>query len=429
MKNTKFFRTMLTVALVLTIIGSVTGGTIAWFTDEVTSTSNIIQTGTLDVELYYWDDEKASWEDASSGAIFDYRNWEPGYTQVRYVKVVNAGSLAFDYAMQIKTETPWLNINANEDAGESVIVVDDVQLANVIDVYAVATNLDESGKLVTFSSLADIQSSAKEVKTITELAHVEDGLGTAMLKPEESAIYCVALHMQEDAGNEYQGLSVGKGFALQVQAKQAMSEKDAFDSNEYDKDARYGNVPAGIVVPFTDEEIAAVNAEYGNLDLDVAYTFRTAEDLPTDATMAELEDIAGNHPFANYHADFVVSFDKDVAADSMKLAGAYGAWQNGVWLDFPVPQIQAGTEYRLLGEGGKDYNGGNPIYMPYAGIVGLVQEFTCGVNNISAANIGTTMTVELRLYEVLPRTPENNSDNTESGIYVTVGSFEYVIEP
>lgn len=428
MKKMKYLRTWLVAALLVTIIGSLTGGTIAWFTDEVTSTSNIIQSGTLDVELYYWDDENKSWEDASSGTIFDYKNWEPGYTQVRYVKVVNAGSLAFDYAMQVKTETPWLNLNADESAGESVIVMDDIQLADVIDVYAVPAAVDASGELVTYASLAEIKAkTTQDVKTITELAHVADGLGTATLLPEESALYCVALHMQEEAGNEYQGLSVGKGFAFQLQAKQAMHEIYDFNSNEYDKDAEYGNVPAGIVIPFTEEEIATVNDENG-LDLDVAYTFRTAEDLPTDATMAELEAIAGNHPFANYHADFVVTFDKPVAADSMELAGAYGAWEDGIWLSFPVPQIEAGTEYRLLGEGGKPYNGGKPIYMPYAGIVGLVQEFTCGVNNISDANVGTTMTVELRLYEVLPRTPENNSDNTESGIYVTVGSFEYVIE-
>lgn len=47
MKSMKFWRTALVGALVLTVMLSVTGGTIAWFTDTVTSDHNIITSGTL----------------------------------------------------------------------------------------------------------------------------------------------------------------------------------------------------------------------------------------------------------------------------------------------------------------------------------------------------------------------------------------------
>ena len=52
MKKMKYLRTWLVVALVVTIIGSLTGGTVAWFTDSVESTGNVIESGTLDVKLY-----------------------------------------------------------------------------------------------------------------------------------------------------------------------------------------------------------------------------------------------------------------------------------------------------------------------------------------------------------------------------------------
>ena len=104
MKNMKYGRTLLALALVLVVLGSVVGGTIAWFTDEVTSTSNVIKSGTLDVtfeyaEEYADDPDAVQWRNADSAAIFDYKYWEPGYTQVRYVKVANVGDLAFKYDM------------------------------------------------------------------------------------------------------------------------------------------------------------------------------------------------------------------------------------------------------------------------------------------------------------------------------------------
>ena len=55
------------------------GTTFAWFTDNVTSTGNIIKSGKLDAELNYTseftDIAADNWTDASTGAIFDYELW------------------------------------------------------------------------------------------------------------------------------------------------------------------------------------------------------------------------------------------------------------------------------------------------------------------------------------------------------------------
>ena len=195
------------------------GTTFAWFTDEVTSAGNIIKSGTLDVTMDWMDGKNdpsatdAVWTDASTGAIFDYDKWEPGYTQVRHIKIANVGTLALKYK---------LNIIANGTVSE---------LADVIDVYymdpAVAvtnrTNLADSNKIGTLSAV------------LTNLAS-DNSTATGNLPAGESVIVTLALKMQETAGNTYQNKVIGADFSVQLVATQLTAEEDSFD-NQYDKDA------------------------------------------------------------------------------------------------------------------------------------------------------------------------------------------------
>lgn len=60
MKNIRFKRVALMLVLLAVTLSAVTGGTIAWFTDSVESTDNVIKSGTLDMTVEYkkdWDDE------------------------------------------------------------------------------------------------------------------------------------------------------------------------------------------------------------------------------------------------------------------------------------------------------------------------------------------------------------------------------------
>ena len=97
------------VALIICII-MLLGATYAWFTDSATSPDNNIQTGNLDVEMYWAngieDPNSASWTDASTGAIFKYDKWEPGYAEVRHIKIANEGTLSLKY-----TSTPALSFS------------------------------------------------------------------------------------------------------------------------------------------------------------------------------------------------------------------------------------------------------------------------------------------------------------------------------
>lgn len=232
-KSTK--RTLITSALSLVLcMAMLIGTTFAWFTDSVVSKGNIIKSGSLQVEMEWADGTKsptdgATWTDASEGAIFDYDKWEPGYVQARHIKVSNVGNLAFKYRLNILPVAPAAN-------GE-------VNLADVIDVY-VLTNPTTG---ITRESLAGM----RKVGTLSELMADADGAAYGVLLPKEgstnvnlapedetiaateSVTMCIALKMQESAGNEYQNATVGEGFSVELVATQYTWENDSFD-NQYD---------------------------------------------------------------------------------------------------------------------------------------------------------------------------------------------------
>ena len=76
------------------------GTTFAWFTDSVTSANNIIKSGNLDIELEYWTGKE--WKDVKEAAdILTNTLWEPGVTEVAYLRVANAGSLSLKYISSV----------------------------------------------------------------------------------------------------------------------------------------------------------------------------------------------------------------------------------------------------------------------------------------------------------------------------------------
>ena len=107
-----------------------------------------------------------------------------------------------------------------------------------------------------------------------------------------------------------------------------------------------------------------------------------------------------------------------MAANSAGLGGDYGSFNN---IGFYSPiDVAEGGEIRLL----EDF-----FQINYAELCRDVKKFTCGVFNIDNANVGTTMTVELRLYETEePSESNGNSVNVETGKYVTIASYNYTLE-
>ena len=106
-------RTLVMSALSLFLcIAMLAGTTFAWFTDSVSSKNNIIKAGNLDIELY-WSVDAKDWHKVGERTnIFKEDTlWEPGHTEVVYLKVVNEGSLAMKYRLGINIvdETDGVN--------------------------------------------------------------------------------------------------------------------------------------------------------------------------------------------------------------------------------------------------------------------------------------------------------------------------------
>ena len=96
-KSTK--KTLLTSVLSLVLcVAMLVGTTFAWFTDSVTSANNKIQAGNLKIDLELLDKTSGKWNSIkkSNAPIFDYDKWEPGYTDVKVLKVENEGTLALN---------------------------------------------------------------------------------------------------------------------------------------------------------------------------------------------------------------------------------------------------------------------------------------------------------------------------------------------
>ena len=179
------------------------GTTFAWFTDTASTGVNKIQSGNLDVALQM-QDANGNWVSAE-GQTLDFQKakdaeseailWEPGCTyKLPELRIVNNGNLALKYKIQIN------GFNG------------DTKLNDVIDwTYKVG---NEDYALDTEKHLAAKSGNTASYDTLT-----------------------IQGHMQESAGNEYQGLTL-EGITITVYATQDTVEYDSID-NQYDKDAQY----------------------------------------------------------------------------------------------------------------------------------------------------------------------------------------------
>ncbi len=424
MKKMKYLRTWLVVALVVTIIGSLTGGTVAWFTDNVEVANNVIQSGTLDIDIELQDGDKwISLEKEPETKIFDYNLWEPGYTQVETMKIVNRGNLALEYILNVQAPTA------------EVFTVDgeNKTLANAIDVYMSFGEFEP-----TADNAADTRAAFKAAKeaadgvsgnwwfagNLAELMVKEEGFTQGKMLPSgkteasdgvlESGLMqgectcTIALHMQEEAGNEYQNRSLGNvGFILK--AKQFMYEEDSFDE-KYDEGAEYGegsvvnNQPNALVRELTGNElnITCTDQVSGfNVQDFITFTVLTGDkvldfglEFSTKDTIADLE----GKDYTDWAVDFELSSTKALPQETtshIALAGHYGFMdlaETGNWIGFEIADVAvaANDPQRIVG-----------LYDPnltYAEVASI-GTFKCGVIVDKEFFENETLTLSLCMYE------------------------------
>ena len=270
MNNTKTTKRALlsSVLAMLICITMLIGTTFAWFTDSASTAVNKIQAGTLQIGLEMkdasgnWVDaegETLSWKKAAGAPADEQVLWEPGCTyKLPELRIKNNGNLALKYRIVVNG------------------IVGNAKLLEAIN--------------FTYGNGIDINS------------------GGSLLPGETKEGIVIEGHMREDAGNEYQGLSID-GIGITVVATQLASEYDSIN-NQYDKDAVYpvvadlvnativGNITVASGGTLTDEDTdvaIVVPASAVAQDTSAIFKMELTESKPDSATYEiSLKDQDGN---------------------------------------------------------------------------------------------------------------------------------------
>lgn len=447
----KYNRTLLVALLIVAVFATAIGGTFAWFTDNVEVTGNVIESGTLDIDIELKKgDSWISLEKNPETKIYNYDLWEPGYTQVETMKIVNKGNLALEYILNVVP-------GADEKKGPS-----NESLADVIDVYMAFGEKEPTSfaDIAQYKDTPDYQNGWWYCGTLSKMIADKKGFTQGYMLPsgktdapdgvlevglmQGSCTCTVALHMQESADNRYQNLSLGTvGFKLE--AKQYTYEEDAFN-DQYDKDAQYG--PGSIVDKEEEPSVELPDATVDRLPEDellvelstliagtVGYphismideTIVTDDGNSIDKMKMDygltfianetMDDLVGK-PYENWNADFEVSVSKPITeADytdedeaPLVLLGNFDPWG---WCPVPANlEIEADVPVRLLDSVIGEY--------PYSDVLTLVKTFHCGIKaDRKWAVPGTSVTVKLMMYEVV------DGEETENKYVVCEDTYTY----
>lgn len=243
-----YFTSLLCMVLCVTMFF---GTSYAWFTSEVNNTDNEIYIGTLDVGLFKengtdFPDNLAD----SDKTLFDSNiRWEPGYTALETIKVVNEGDLAFKYVLNF-TDGQAKNADNTDAVLADVAKFFDVwvydhranegkaSVAADPDSYAALTaansgwipagSLDEllAGKAVLDGVMVTVRQDDKADDPTTP-NETDDGVAT-----EDT--YTIALHMKEDTDSAVMGQRISLNVKLVAYQMASESEKDGFGNQNYD---------------------------------------------------------------------------------------------------------------------------------------------------------------------------------------------------
>ena len=224
-KSTKRALISSTLALLM-CVAMLIGTTFAWFTDTASTGVNKIVSGNLDVKLMYSTDMQ-TWKEATDQTkLFDDNAlWEPGYTQVVYLKIVNAGKLALKYEAGFsKNYTSNRGKNVNGDW---------YRVDNYLKIGTAETTTKFANREDVWSAIAATE------KTLAKDVMLTDGWIT-LKAGESSNPFAVAIYMPTSVGNEANAsrlrASSVSGLGIEVRATQATVESDSFDNN-YDANA------------------------------------------------------------------------------------------------------------------------------------------------------------------------------------------------
>ena len=260
MTNSKTKRTLLVSCMSLLLcFAMLLGTTFAWFTDSVTSANNIITSGNLDVKLEYWNGTVWKTVEGASDVLTNTL-WEPGVTEVAYLKVSNAGSLALKYQLgvNIVSEKEGKNV-----AGETFKLSDSIM-------FGVIENTSD----VKYANRADAVAAVTDAKKISA-GYVKE----AEIEANTSVHYfALVVYMPETVTNEanHNGTDIPEiNLGINAFATQLAAEEDSF-GKDYDDKAALPETVSSV------DELKEALKDGGNIVL--------AEDIKLTETLMANED-------------------------------------------------------------------------------------------------------------------------------------------
>lgn len=242
-----YFTSLLCMVLCVTMFF---GTSYAWFTSEVSNTDNKIYIGTLDVGLFK-ENGTANPDDLADNdkKLFDSNiRWEPGYTALETIQVVNEGDLAFKYTLDFTD-------GSGKDSAAGVLTAE--QLAAVSANFEVWVynhqdtdytykkpnayeEITEANGWVNVGTLDEILGDKvvlqdKVMKTV-RLDDLAEGATTPTIAGTDRVAttdrYTIALHMNEMANSEVMGQKISLN--VKLVAYQLASETDGLGNSTYD---------------------------------------------------------------------------------------------------------------------------------------------------------------------------------------------------
>lgn len=182
-----------------------TGASLAWFADadEVT---NIFHMANFDLQVKYKDGSEWKSVEYDTKLFDEEALYEPGYTQVVYLEVKNAGERDFKFHTAVTVSNPGFAINV---FGQQFALQDYLRFGVVV-ASTEATLLDE------------VDTRAEAVThAVTKLGNY-DQLGVTELTAGKTAYVALVLTMPESVGNEanYRGTQPHVDLGITISATQ-----------------------------------------------------------------------------------------------------------------------------------------------------------------------------------------------------------------
>lgn len=206
------------------------GSTFAWFTDTASTGVNKIVAGNLKVGFQYWNGEK--YVDAKDVSLFsEETQWEPGHTEIVYLKVINQGNLALKY--RLNTINTFEYQYAKNSKGDQILLSKYLKIG-----IAEGKNAAEG----TFTNRKDAIDAAADNLVAYNTYTKENTLLPATDNSESADYLAFVVYMPTTVGNEANAVDSSHlpwiRFNLALNATQASYEKDSFDKT-YDENVPY----------------------------------------------------------------------------------------------------------------------------------------------------------------------------------------------